>query len=149
VSVTADIKKLRQYPTCGRHFERHGQSHSCSPYTIELHFEGKPAGKKLYEQLKRAIKKDIGSFQVESQAYCIHLVNPTTFAAIKIFKDKLQVDFSLSRMLHSKRIERFSKMSANSYLYMAELTDPDDINTQLLDWIGEAYNKNQQKATSS
>jgi hypothetical protein len=43
--------------------------HSCRPYALELHFEEKPGGKLLYEKFKHAVKKQVGSFEIESLAH--------------------------------------------------------------------------------
>ena len=80
-------------PKCKRKFERKGQSHSCREFAIERHFEGKPEGKLLYKKLKSAIKQQVGSFKVESLECCIHFVSTFTFAAVKIFKDKIKVNY--------------------------------------------------------
>lgn len=137
--------KLWKCPKCGRQFEKHGQSHSCKPYAIEQHFEGRPDEKKLYEQLKQAIKKQVGSFKVESLECCIHLVSTYTFAAVKIMKGRIRVDFALSRKIKSKRIVNETKMSANRWLYIIDIYNKDEINEELLEWIKEAHDKKWEK----
>jgi Domain of unknown function (DUF5655) len=139
-------KKLWKCPKCGRQFERQGQSHSCKPYDLELHFKDKPKGKLLYETLKRAIKKRAGTLKIESLECCIHFVSTYTFAAVKIFKDKIQVDFALSRKLKSKRFDRFLQLSANRYLYYFNINTEDEIDEQLLEWIQEANDKKRDPA---
>lgn len=138
-------KKLWTCPKCGRQFERQGQSHSCKPYAIEQHFEGRPDEKKLYEQLKRAIKKHVGTFKVESLECCIHLVSTFTFAAIKIMKGRIRVDFALSRKIKDKRIVQEVKMSANRWLYLIDINKEDEIDEELLKWIKEAHDKKSEK----
>jgi Domain of unknown function (DUF5655) len=141
VKTKAEIVKLWECPKCGRQFERQGQSHSCKPFDLELHFKGKPEGKLLYEKLKRAVRKEVGSFKVESLECCIHFVSTFTFAAVKIFKDKILVDFALSRKLKSKRFDRFLQLSANRYLYYFDISHADEIDDELLEWIQEAHDK--------
>lgn len=143
----AAIRKLWKCPKCGRQFEREGQSHSCKPYALELHFEGKPDEKKLYEQLKLAIKKQVGSFKVESLECCIHLVRTFTFGAVKIMKGKIRIDFALSRKIKSNRIASEIKMSAYRWLYVVDVYQEDEIDEELLEWIKEAYEKKSEKET--
>lgn len=134
-------KKLWTCPKCKRKFERQGQSHSCRPYPLAQHFERKPEGKALYDKLKSVIKKELGTFKVESLECCIHFVRTFTFAAVKILKDRIRVDFSLSRKIKSKRITYFTPMSAHRFLYCIDVMKEDDIDQELMDWIGEAYDK--------
>ena len=138
--------KLWTCPKCGRKFERTGQSHSCSPFPLEQHFKGKPSGKLLFEKFKQAVKKQAGPFKIESLKCCIHFVSTFTFAAVKIFKDKIRVDFSLSRKIKSKRIYQFVQMSAHRYLYVINILTEDEIDEELMEWIKEALDKKKEKA---
>jgi hypothetical protein len=133
------IKKLWSCPKCGRQFERRGQAHSCRLFPIEQHFEGKRQGELLYQNFKQAVKKRVSFFKVESLECCIHFVSASTFAAVKIFKEKIRVDFSLSRKLKNKRIDQFLQMSANRYLYFIDIGVDDEIDEELIEWIREAY----------
>jgi hypothetical protein len=135
------IKKLWTCPKCGRQFGRHGQFHSCRPFPLALHFEGKPAGKSLYEQLTKAVKKNIGAFKIESLECCIHFVSTFTFTAVRVFKDKIRVDFSLNHKFRSRRINQFVQISAHRYLYVIDIMKEDDIDEELIEWIQEAHDK--------
>jgi len=144
--VKKDIKiKLWSCPQCGRQFERQGQSHSCRPFPLAQHFEGKPEGRLLYEKFKRAVKKQIGPFKIESLECCIHFVSTFTFAAVKILKDKIQVDFSLSRKINSKRISQCIQLSVNRFLYYMNISTEDEIDLTLMKWIEEALEKKSKK----
>jgi hypothetical protein len=147
VTTKPRIKKLWTCSKCGRQFERHGQSHSCRLLSLTLHFEGKPAGKSLDEQLVKAVRKNIGAFNIESLQCCVHFVSTFTFAAVKIFKDKIRVDFSLDRKIKSKRINRIVQMSAHRYLFVVDIMNEDEIDTELIQWIQEAYSKKGGQAT--
>ena len=137
--------KLWTCPKCGRQFERKGQSHSCRAFLLAVHFKGKPAGKLLYEKLKQAVTKRIGSFKVESLECCIHFVSTSTFAAIKIYTDKIRVDFTLSRKIRNKRIKGWEQMSAHRYLYVIDVMSEDEMDEELLDWIQEAHAKKRER----
>ena len=129
---------LWQCPKCGREFERFNQAHSCKVYPLELHFKGKDASRNLYEKLCEKIKKELGNYKVESLECCIHLVSRSAFAAVKILKHKLQIDFSLSQELKNKRFVKSYKLSEHRYLYLLEIIKEEEIDDELLNWIQEA-----------
>jgi Domain of unknown function (DUF5655) len=139
------IKKLWRCPKCLRQFERRGQTHSCRIFPLEQHFEGKLQSKLLYEKFKQAVIKQVGHFKTESLECCIHFVSTFTFAAVKIFKDKIRVDFSLSRKLKNKRIDQFLQMSANRYLYYMDIGAVDEIDEELIKWIKEAHDRKREQ----
>lgn len=133
-----DKKRLWTCPKCKRKFERRGQVHSCKPFPLAQHFADKEEGKHLYQLLRRAIKSAVGPYKVESLQCCIHFVSRSAFAAVKIFKNKIRVDFTLSRIIKEKRIRHSTPMSAHRYLYCVDVMTADDIDAQLIEWIKEA-----------
>jgi hypothetical protein len=139
--VHIEKKKLWTCPTCKRNFARHGQLHSCRQFPLEQHFKNKPDSTVLYQKLRQAVKYKIGSYKVESLECCIHFVSTFTFAAVKILKDKIRVDFGLSRKIRSKRFTYVTPMSTHRYLYCVDVMTEDDIDTELLDWIKEAHDR--------
>ena len=148
MKITSENIKLWTCPKCGRQFDRTGQTHSCRPFPLEQHFEGKPSGKLLYEKFKQAVKKQVAPFRVESLECCIHFVSTFTFAAVKILRDKIRVDFSLDRKIKNKRIGKSIQMSAHRYLYVVDILNEDDIDKELMKWIKEAYHKESRKTVS-
>jgi hypothetical protein len=116
---------------------------------LEKHFEYKPAGRLLYEVLRKAVKRQVGAFKIESLECCIHFVRIFTFAAVKIYKDKIWVDFSLNRKIKNKRIIQSVQMSANRYLYAVDIMKEEDIDEELMAWIQEAHDKKREKAETS
>lgn len=69
------------------------------------------------------------------------MVSTFTFAAVKIFKDKIRADFSLSRKIKSRRINRWVQMSAHRYLHVIDIMKDDNIDEELIEWIREAHDK--------
>lgn len=135
------VVKLWTCPQCGRQFERRNQSHSCRPFALEKHFEKKPYGKMLYEQLRQTLQKQVGDFKVESLECCIHFVSTSTFVAVKIFKDKIRIDFTLSRSVKSARFHQAVQMSVHRFLYYVDIKTPVEIDDELVQWLQEAYDK--------
>jgi hypothetical protein len=126
-------------PKCGRRFERKGQMHSCKLFPLDDHFKGKDRSKTLYEKFRFSVKNRLGDFKIESLECCIHFVGIFTFVAVKIFKDKIVIDFSLDRSLEKERANKNIQMSAHRYLYNIEIRDENDIDDELMEWIEEAY----------
>lgn len=141
MNAVSKIKQLWTCPNCGRQFERQRQAHSCKPFALEQHFKRKETGKLLYEALKEALEKQFGAFKIESLECCIHFVSTSTFAAVKIFKNKIRVDFALNRSIESERFHQFVQMSAHRYLYDIDVMKETEIDKELIEWIQEAYNK--------
>lgn len=88
-----------------------------------------------------ALKRQLGDFKIESLECCIHFVSTFTFAAVKIFKNKIRVDFSLDQRLKNKRIKKSIQMSANRYLNYIDIINEDEINDEIIKWIQEAHDK--------
>ena len=141
MKARSEIIKSWECPKCGRQFERRGQSHSCRSFPLENHFIGKDAGKKLYDKFKSAAKKKLGPFKIESLECCIHFVSTFTFAAVKVFKNKIRIDFSLNSKIQNKKIKNSLKLSLHRFLYFVDITNENEINEELLEWIMEAKNK--------
>jgi Domain of unknown function (DUF5655) len=131
-------EKSWKCPQCGRSFERHNQRHSCKLYPLERHFEEKAGDKMLYDKLIQAIRKEIGSFNIQSLECCIHLESSFTFAAVKIAASKIELHFGLRHKVSNKRFKKVIQLSANRYLYYVDICKADEIDAELLGWIKEA-----------
>ena len=128
-------------PKCGRQFEKINQSHSCKQYPLEQHFIEKSNGELLYRKLKLTLEKIINRFKIESLECCIHFVSTFTFAAVKVFKDKISIDFSLNHKVINKRIKQITQMSKNRFLHRIDVLKEGEINEELIGWIQEAHDK--------
>ena len=134
------MKNLWKCPKCKREFEKKGQMHSCNLYPVSEHLKGKEKiAKPLYNELKKKIKENIGSFKVESLPCCIHFVSSYTFAAVYAMKDKIKINFSLDRKLVSPRL-RSQQFSANRYMYELDVKDKKELDEELIGWLKMAYN---------
>ena len=129
-----------QCPKCKREFIKPNQSHSCVSFPIENHFKNKEAvARLLFDALVNEIEHSIGLVKIESLPCCIHLVSDYTFGAVWAMKDKIRIDFRISRKLDDPRISKQEKLSANRFLYYIDLESREDIDGQLIDWIKESY----------
>jgi hypothetical protein len=68
-------------------------------------------------------------------------VNAFTFAAVKIFKDKIRVDFSLEEKVASTKIKKSIQLSVHRYLYYIDIFNENEIDDEMLQWITKAYKK--------
>lgn len=100
----------------------------------------------MYDDFKKAVKKKVGVFKTESLECCIHFVSTFTFAAVKILKDKVRVHFSLGRKQKSNRMHDCIKTSAGRFLYSVDISSDEEINSTLLKWIGQAFERKPKKA---
>lgn len=137
----SDITELWECPKCGRQFTKINQSHSCKQYPLEQHFIEKSNGELLYKKLKLNVEKTMNRFKIESLECCIHFVSTFTFAAVKVFKDKISIDFSLNHKVINKRIKQITQMSKNRFVHCIDVFTETEINAELVSWIQEAYDK--------
>ena len=133
------MKMLWKCPKCKREFKNKNQSHSCTNFPLEKHFENKPYAKELFLHLKKEIEKNIGPLKIESLPCCIHLVSNYTFSGVWALKDKIRIDFRIDSKIESKKIWKMIKMSANRYLYYLDIKDKKEVDKELLGWIKKAY----------
>jgi hypothetical protein len=125
---------------CKREFQKENQSHSCVVYPIENHFKNRDKEiVDLFYSLIKSIEKNVGSVKIESLPCCIHLLSSYTFSGVWILKDGVRFDFRLDRDIQSSRFTRKLQMSKNRFLYYLEIQKEEDIDKELIKWIGEAY----------
>lgn len=127
-------------PKCKREFKKTNQMHSCATYPLEKHFENKELiAKPLFDELVKAIEKNIGPVKIESLPCCIHFLGKYTFGAAWAMKDRLRIDFKIDRKIDDSRIFSESKVSANGYIYHLDIFDKSDIDSELIEWLKASY----------
>jgi len=131
---------------CGRRFEKTNQSHSCRVFPIKKHFKGKDkATEAIYCELKEKIKKNVGSFEIDSIPCCIHLVSTFTFTAVRVLKDKIRVSFTLDHEIKNPRIYKSQRYSAGRFIHQVDIESKNQIDKELLGWISQAYRIREKK----
>jgi predicted nucleic-acid-binding Zn-ribbon protein len=139
------MNKLWKCPKCHREFAKNNQSHSCTIYTLDKHFERKDYAKKLFDFLVGQINKNIGPIKIESLPCCIHLVSSYTFGGVWALKDRIRIDFRLAREIETRKKHKVIKISKNRYLYYFDLKNQKEIDNELIVWLKEAYRLNVEK----
>lgn len=129
-----------QCPKCNRTFKKNNQYHSCKIHTQEEHLENKDSSiKELYFELLNIIKKEIGTYNIDSVECCIHLVQQSTFAAIKVQKSNLKVSFVSKEAINSKRIIKQEIYSTNRTNNTLKVSKIEEIDKELISWLQVAY----------
>jgi hypothetical protein len=95
----------------------------------------------LFEKFKLEVERRLGPIKIESLKCCIHLIGHFAFAAVTIFKDKIRIDFTLTRKINHQQFVKDFQMSAHRFVYYIDIKQEEDIDQQLMDWVQEAYEK--------
>jgi hypothetical protein len=97
----------------------------------------------LFEDLVHRLNSEIGRCDVVSLPCCIHLFGEHDFAAVLPRKGHLEVRFALPYELDSPRVKRAVRISSTSHKHSLDLAAADDVDGQLLGWLGEAYHRDE------
>jgi hypothetical protein len=124
---------------CGRIFERTDQPHSCHKISLEQHFKNKENAKKLFNFLVRLINEKIGKCKIISLPCCVHLFGHYDFLAALPKKDRLEIRFTLNRILKSSRLKQSVPISSKNVKNCIDITGENEIDGELLNWLIEAY----------
>ena len=107
--------------------------------TVEQHFENKPDKILLiYDKLLTELKK-IGTVRESPNNSSIHLLNKYGFAGVYARKNYILLHIHLARRLDNERILKIEQISKNRFKHVIKLQDEKDIDTELLNWLKDAY----------
>ncbi len=126
-------------PKCGRIFEKQGQVHSCRKKPLDEHFIHKDLAKTIFDSLVKEINQVIGTVEIISIPCCIHLFGKNDFLAALPKKDRLEIRFSMNRIIDSPRIRQSVPLSKSSYKICIDLYSTNEIDGKLIEWIKESY----------
>lgn len=124
---------------CERIFQKANQPHSCHKVSLEDHFNNRGLAKELFDILVKEIIEKIGKCKIISIPCCVHLYGNYDFLAALPKKEKLEIRFVLGRILSSPRLNQNVPVSKRYYKNCINLKNKEEINTELLGWIKEAY----------
>ena len=124
---------------CGRIFGKAKQPHSCSKIPLELHFKNKDKAKVLFDHLVEEIDQKIGKCKIISIPCCIHLFGKYDFLAALPKKDRLEIRFSLDRVLDSPRLIQSVPISSKNFKNCLEISSVKEINEELIGWLKISY----------
>jgi hypothetical protein len=108
-------------------------------FTESDHLAGKgPKVARVYERLIRELQQ-FGPVRIEPKKTSIHLINRFGFAGVYTRKEYINLEVHLNYQLNGKRISKAEQASANRFHHTIKLSDPEDIDAELLGWLKQAY----------
>lgn len=108
-------------------------------FNVENHLENKsPIVREIYDSLIKKVKS-FGKFQEEPHKTSIHLLNQTAFAGVSTRKDYLLLTIKTDYPLESSRITKTEQVSRNRFHHLIKIETPQAIDTELLNWLKDAY----------
>jgi hypothetical protein len=109
------------------------------PYSVQHHFaKTVPAVRAIYARIQQAVSQ-IGPFTEDPKKTSIHLVRQTAFAGIATRKSALLLTLKAERDIHSPRVSSREQASKNRWHLVVRLSDPGEVDAELLGWLREAY----------
>jgi len=129
-------------PQCDREFGRANQSHTCVPGgTVADTFSGRPAGQLEAYQHIMAHLATVGPVHVDSVQVGVFLKSDRKFAELRPMSRALSVNLQMSRSIADARVIRTQRITAEQYLNVVRVTDPDQVDEVLCGWFTEAYDE--------
>jgi hypothetical protein len=126
-------------PECGRSFSKVKQAHSCKVVSVESHFaKAEPHLRALYSQIE-AILEALGPFDVAPTKSGITMRAKRSFAAVKVQRQALRVEFLLPRVLKNSRMRKTEVLSPRLVAHHLEVRSVADLDAELRGWLKEAY----------
>ena len=106
---------------------------------VKDHFVGKePVVMKIYEHLLKHVRL-CGPVKEDPKKTSIHLNNVTAFAGIATRKNSIILTIKSDQNIDSPRIHRSEQASARRFHHEIRLTEPSDVNAELIRWLKKAY----------
>jgi len=125
---------------CNRCFRNINQRHSCKPVSKEkISGTISPALQTLYKKIIKTIGR-FGPYREELVGKnVIYFKTASTFMAIKLKKDHLDVEFFLDHKMDVPVVSKMLQTSANRIAYTVPVSSIEDINHELASWLNHSY----------
>jgi Domain of unknown function (DUF5655) len=139
-------RPLWRCPNCGQTFVGRNMPHSCQVRTLDDFFaRADPALRALFERFAAAAAER-GPVTVNVTKSRIAIQARGRFAGIDLpRRDHLVANFLLTRPVRSERLLRVDHVPPYYYVHRLRLADPGDIDAELREWLGEAYQVGEQR----
>jgi hypothetical protein len=112
---------------------------TANSFQVQAHFDGKDVVvERIYEALLKHSRK-FGPVKEEPKKTSIHLVNKTAFAGVATRKNAVILTLKSDRNLNNSRISKSEQTSAHRYHHELKLTNPAEVDDQLVAWLKEGY----------
>ena len=94
--------------------------------------------RRIYDRLLEAARA-FGPVAEDPKKTSIHLNRKTAFAGVATRKEFLILTLKAERDIQSARIAKHEQASARRWYLEVKLTDPADVDSELIGWLKEAY----------
>jgi len=127
-------------PECGREFGNRNQGHLCAPgVPLDEVFEGRPpVQRELYEAMLEHLDQ-FGGVHADAVRVGVFWKTDRKLAEIRPMARALSVELGLPREIRSPRVTRVQRASSEKYWHTIRVTEPEQIDDELLGWLTEAY----------
>ena len=127
-------------PKCKRSFKNANQNHSCILVSKDDLFAKRPAFlKQLYKKIV-AIVNPLGEYREETvMPDVIYFKTKSTFLAVKVRKDHLEVEFFLDHHENDPSIAKWLQTSKHRFAHVVPVDSEEDITNQLTEWIEHSW----------
>lgn len=126
-------------PRCGRQFVTRNMYHSCSGYSLDEPFRGRPDKvRKLFDAVRQAVES-IGPVTLVPYRDRVAFMVRVRFAGARPRNHWLDVDFWLTRRVESPRFQKIETLSPYTHIHTVRVTEPSDVDDELTGWLREAH----------
>lgn len=108
-------------------------------HALDALFAGKDVRVRTIYDTLLGVLHTLGPFHAEPKKTSIHLVHTTGFAGVHPRKAFLYLNLRLDRPLQGARIAKSEQVSKNRYHNEVKITSPDEVDSELIAWLKEAY----------
>lgn len=81
----------------------------------------------------------LGEYEVEVKKTSLHITHSRAFLGVHPRKDSLLLNIVTSAPLNSARLHKVDRVSANRYHNEVIISDTQQFDTELSEWLGQAY----------
>jgi hypothetical protein len=127
-------------PTCGRGFQRAGQTHVCGTTTVDDHLRGKrPEVVALFHTFAHAVQLAGPVAYAPVKGQVGFRGQKRIFAGVKLTARGLEGYLDLPRRVDSPRFRRIAPYTKRLFVHYFILTGMDQLDQEFRGWIHEAY----------
>jgi hypothetical protein len=107
--------------------------------TVDDHFSGRsPHVLQIYRKIVDA-SSTLGPVEEDPKKTSIHLNRRTAFAGVQTRKDALILTLKSNRYVKHRRVHKTEQTSANRWHFEVRLSDPAEVDEQILQWLRSSY----------
>jgi hypothetical protein len=127
-------------PKCGRTFRRKDQQHTCTLISKDNLFVNRPPRlKELYKRIVKRVSK-FGDYREETvNPNVIFFKTKSTFLAIKVKKDHLEIEFFLDHLENVPPVSKYLQTSKHRVAHVVPIDSEEEINEQMIEWMKSSY----------